>query len=309
MASIASSPVVTSLVTSNSASVQPKKFLDLCIEQLDPSVANALESNSYWKDIAGKAAVIGLVALSSLYVSGLVAAGIFYAPVYIAISGCLAIAHLGVVVLAVLVAEYAEEKLTQPSQADAARANDLKETNRYYQVLTGFSLEALQTILSRDGIDWKSIPGMSESPENLNTLKPLIAHHLFWETRIQSLMEEKQNTLQKAQNLTTANYDDNREEIYTLRSQALELEKSVLEAKVKDAFILAAIRQPTMTKTLDDIGYFSKFTQRERAIGNALSDARVNHFFIFNAALAPLTIDEALASTFQISSRILETAQ
>lgn len=309
MTSTALSPVVTQFATtSNAASVQPKKFLDLCIEQLDPSVANTLESDSYWKDVAGKAAIVGSIALSALYIGGLVALGT-YAPIYLAISGCISIAHIGIVVLAVMVTEYVEEKLIQPSQADADRAKDLKVINCHYQVLTGFTLEALQAILLKDSIDWKSIPGMSQNPENLHTLKPLIAFHQFWEVRIQNLKHEKQNTLQAAQDLTTANYDDNREEIDTLRSQALELERSVLESKVKDAFILAVIRQPTTTKTLDDIGYFSKFTQKERAIGNALSDARVNHFFIFNTAIAPITANEVLASTYHLSTRLLEAAQ
>lgn len=309
MASVALSPLVTQLTTTSSAaSAQPKRALDRCIELLDPRAVAKYENAAYWKDVAGKAVIVGFFAL---YVGSL-ATAVIYAPLYLAIGGYFTIAMVGVTILAITVAEYVEEKCFQSSQVSSANADALKEFHRFYQELTPYAPENLQAVLIREmGIAWLSIPGMLQNPENLNTLKPLIAYYRFNVTYLQNMEGQKQSILQEAENLATANYAENREKIYDLRSQALELEKSILELKISIAFTLAAIRQPNLSKSLKDIGDFSQLSPLDGVIGNAVGSTTANTFFAFtNSALAPLTVNEVKqTSVLALSVRLLEASQ
>ena len=149
---------------------------------------------------------------------------------------------------------------------------------------------------------------MTQNPENLTTLKPLIARHQFWEERIENLKKQKADTLIAAQTLAVENYGKNSKKINKLFNQALELEKSALESKVKDAYVLAVIQRPVLRNSLSDIGDFSTFTQKERVIASALG-FKTDQFFIFKDAKAsPLSVDEVQASAITLSTRLLQAA-
>lgn len=289
---------MTQSLTLSAASVPPKTYLDYCNAQLQPSVIKKIESDSYWKEVADATALVAFTTLSA----GFFIAVATYASVSLSIRGCFAIA-LVLLTITIAVAERLEKKWIQPAKADAEHANDLKETNRYYQVLTELPLEALLAILLKAGIDWASIPCLSEKPENIHTLKPLIAHHVFWAMRTKDLEKQKKYALRKAEKLATPNHNESLKEINKLYNQAQGLERSALESKVNDAFVLAAIQRPDLTGSLSDIGSFPTFTRKDRLIDYAI----VNSFFIFkNTAFAPLTVDQITqTSAANLSKRLL----
>lgn len=294
-----SAPVLPS--TPIAAADQPKKYLDICFEQLDPSVLNKYESDAYWKDVAGKAAIAGFIALS---VGTFVVVGI-YAPTFIMITG------ISIMLVATKVDELVKENFFQPSLNAAANAESVKEFKHHYQDLTGYTPENLKAVLQRMGIFWFLIPDMLQNPAKLNELKPLIAYHQYLEGRVQKLKQQKLDVLHRTTELAVINFEQNRKEINKLHKHALKLDKGTLISTVKDAFVLAAIRQPTLRKTLNDIGSFSKLSVQERVIGYALSYPSVNDFFTFrNTAFAPLTVDEIKQkSVADLSVRLLAAAQ
>jgi hypothetical protein len=294
-------PAITATQSANTtlASSQPQKFLDHCIEELDPSAATPFEKQSTLWNVAASAT---LIAFTVLAVSAFIATGIF-APIYIPIAGICALLLLNPV------SEF-YEKFQQYSKDAGARAEQLKEIVRHYDTLKEATPEELQRAIQRTGVTWFQIPGMFQHPENLSTLKPLLARHKFWEGQTQKLEQKSQIALQKAQELSTTNSPENREEIYNLRTGALELQRQALESKVKDAFVLSVLRNPDLTGTLESVGDFSKLSNQERIIGNAVNDASVSALFTFkNTAFAALTADEVKqTSTADLSRRILVAA-
>ena len=301
MASLVASLPAATPSTPIAEAVQPKKYLDRCIEQLDPSALNKSENDAFWYDIAGKALLVGFIALS---VGGFVAVGV-YAPTFLAVTG------IAIMLVAAQVDGFVKESFFQPSQVAASKAEALKEIQRHYQDLTRYAPENIKAVLQKMDIIWFLIPSMLQNPADLNTLKPLIASHQFWQGRIETLKQNRLKTLQKAQDLTSENFDQNRKEIKKLHKRVLELDKMVLISTVKDAFVLAAIRQPTLSKSLEEIGNFSTLTQQERVINNAIGYTTANTFFAFtNSTLAPLTVDEVKqTSTADLSVRLLAAAQ
>ena len=241
----------TSTATGSAASAQLKTYLDVCLEHLHPSVIKKLESEAYWKDAAAKAAKASFTVLS---VGFFIAVGI-YAPLHFAIT------WIGFSALAIKVEEFVQDKWIRPSKYATDCAVVLKEIKKNYQDLTGSSPEDLQSMLHTMDIDWKSIPDMTQNPENLTTLKPLIAQQKFWGKRVLNAKQKKHQALQKVQKLAT-DYVKNKEEIYRLHEHAQKLDKEVLFSTLSQAFIMAVICKPTVTGKLESIGAFSTFHRK-----------------------------------------------
>jgi hypothetical protein len=296
---VATTPVVAqpvALPAQSQAPTQEKKYLDYCVEQIKEDTIKEFESNSsYYSNMAWAS----IIAYSVLAISAFVVTGVF-APVYVPIAGICA--YLG----ANHVFKFYKSR-QQYSESTGAQAGHLKTISNNHQNLAAVTPDQLQWVLLRMGISWLNIPGMVQQPQDLNTLKPLIARHQFWEGHVQGLEQKKQADLQEALRLATENYPENRAKIYDLRTDALEIDRQILEAKVKDAFVLAAIQRPTMTGTIDSIGDFSNLSNQERVIGNAVGDITINKFFNFkNTSFAALTIDEvANANAVVLSQRLL----
>jgi hypothetical protein len=257
-----------------------KTFLDRCNEELNPAVASAFERQRFWWNTAS---TVTLVAFTSFAVGTFFATGIF-APVYVPIAGLCTLLFLEPI-------SRIAQKFQDYAKNAQAQADQLKEINRNLQVLNQTHPVQLQIQLPHMGITW--LPNAAQNPNELNAVKPLIARHQFWQSHIAKLFERKQTVLQEAQNLINESYPNNRKEIYELRATALEIDRQILESKLKNAFTIAALRRPTLRGTLESIGEISSLSMQERVVGNALGDATVNTFFTFrNRAGATLTVDQ-----------------
>lgn len=280
--------MATTVLTGHSAATAPSQtYLQRCIEELEPGNLSSWK----WKSTLWQvAAVATYVAFTVLAIAGLAAAAVF-APVYIPIVALSSIFLLKIV-------QKGHDLLEQWSDQASARAEQLKEISRHFEVLSSATPEQLQQVLQQKGIQWSTIPGMMQDPTHLAQLKPLIARHNFWEGYVQKLEEKKQIKLEEAAKLSQESYADNKNEIYDLRCEALEVEKRAWEGKIKNAFVNAVIRQPAYVGTLEDFGNFTVISGQERAIGNAASAASVNDLFTFKNSLIPtISVDEVKRMT------------
>ena len=267
----------------------PKTYLQQCSEDLAPAVISSFQTKSTLWQVAS---VATLVAFSVLAVSSFCAVGIF-APIYVPIAGLTAVLLLRPVNKAYKLFELWSDEAH-------ARAEQLKDIKSHYLEISPLNSVQLQLNLQQKGIFLSTV---EHSPADLQTLKPLIARHQFWEGHVRDIQTKIQGKLNEATRLTTGN----RAEIYELRCHALELEKQALEAKVKNAFISAVIRRPAFAGTPEDIGTFSKLSAQERAIGNAVNTASVNEFFTFKrSGFAALTADEVKRLTVaELGTRLI----
>lgn len=273
--------MTTTALTHHSAATS-KTYLQQCVDDLDSSHISFWQCKSTrWR----VAAVATYVAFTVLAVGSLAASAVF-APIYIPIIAVSSFFFLKVV-------NRGHDLFEKWSDQAYARIEQLKAISRHHQELTSATPEQIQHTLFQKGVQWFMIPGMMQSPANLARLKPLIARHNFWEGYVRKLEEKKQAKLIEAAKLSTENYEENKNEIYDLRSEALEIEKRALEGKLKNAFVNAVIRQPTYVGTMDGLGCFSIVSGQERAIGNAASAASVNEFFTFKNGRTPaITVGE-----------------
>jgi hypothetical protein len=274
--------MTTSTLTNNSTtSASTQTYLQKCIEDLEPSnISSWNRKSTQWQ----VAAIATYVAFTVLTIGGLAAATAF-APVYIPIVAVSSFFLLKSV-------KVGHDLLESWSVQASARAQQLKEISKHLQELSSATPQQLQQILQQKGIQWFMIPGM-QNPNNLTQLNPLIARHNFWERYVQNLEEKKREKLDEATRLSSESYADNKNEIYDLRCEALEIEKRALEGKLKNAFIHAIIRRPAYTGTLEDLGTITLISGQERGIGNAASAASINDFFTFKNGRTPtISVDE-----------------
>ncbi len=259
----------------------PKSYLQFCEEELNPDLhASYSRKSTLWK----VAAVATLVAFTALMVGVLVASAL-YAPVFFPMIGVCCILPLGQV-------QKVYRLFEKWSDEASERAVQLGAINKHYQELSGSTPSQLQQLLQQKGIN--HVTGMQHNDPNLTSLKPLIARHLFWEGHVEELNKKMQEKLELASKLYNKDYTENKDEIYELRSEALEIEKQVLESKAKNAFINAVIRRPHYTGNLEDLGTFSPLSGQERAIGMQAGAAGSNEFFSFKARSMPaIFYDEA----------------
>lgn len=198
------------------------------------------------------------------------------------------------------------DQFQKNSELAAERAEQLKTTARHYQQLENeiagrqslTEIEALQSIVSKflpgfqQGLALEHIPGMKENPENLKILKPAIAYYRSWKERIENLNQKKQSLIQTAQKLSSDESFISGEKASLLRREALEVDRKILESKVKCAFVMTIIVRPDSTAQLDEIGDFSNSSHEMRAIANAAGDKSLNPFFKFkNKKIAALDAD------------------
>jgi hypothetical protein len=272
----------TSITVNNSPVSSNKTYLQQCVEDMDPSLLSSSEKKSTLWQVAS---IATLVAFTVLAVGGLALCAA-YAPLYIPL----------VAITSAFLLKYAKQgakTLESWSEQARGRAEQLKEISKHYQALSSASRQLVQQALLEKGVAWYTIPGMALNPAGVDTLKPLIARHTFWENRVKKLEEEKSGKLTEATKLAAKNYEANKDTIYELRSEALEVEKIALESKVKNAFINAVIRRPDFKGTLEDMGTFSPMSGQERAIANGTSPASATEFFTFKDGRTPtIAIDE-----------------
>lgn len=255
-------------------------FLQRCQQELDPSLLRSAQCKEIlWKT----AALVTVVAFSVLVVGTFAIALQVGTPALIPIGGVVCLLLVDVV--------QAIHKLFSTWAANATeRVKQLKGINGHYQQLSASNPTQIQHLLQHKGI--YHVTGMQQNDPNLNALKVLIAHHLFWDDYNREWTTKKQEKLDLAAKLHQESYVDNCDEIYELRSEALDFEQQALEAKVKAAFVNAVIRHPQFTRELNDVGTFSPQTGQERAIGMLSGVQSACHFFTFKSNLSPLTYDQ-----------------
>lgn len=263
-----------------------KTYLQQSLEDLEPGNLSSLQQKSTLWQVAS---VATLVAYTALAVTGLGLAAM-YAPIYIPV---LAVASLFLLGPTQKGANVFEEWADQTK----ARAEQIKEISQNFQAMSSATTRDLQQTLQQKGIHWFIVPGMVLNPANIDTLKPLIARHAFWEKRIEKIETNKTSKLTEATKLATENYEKNKEEISRLRVDALNLGKNALESKIKNAFINAVIRRPDFKGALENVGTFSPMTGPEQAIGTAVGATSAAELFTFKkGGVAALTIDEVKRS-------------
>jgi hypothetical protein len=268
-------------MATSALSASSQTYLQRCTEDLQPSNLSSWNPNSWsWKSTQWQVAAVATYVAYTVFAVGGLAAAAAFAPVYIPVVAISSIFLLKFV-------QKGHDLFERWSDRASAHAGQLKAISRYLQELSSATPEQLQQILQQKGIQWFTIPGMLQNPNDLTRLKPLIARHNFWETHIQTLQENQQKKLNEAARLSSESYADNKNEIYDLRCEALEIEKRVLEGKLKNAFINAVIRRPTHIGTLEDLGSITAISGQERAIGNATSATSVNDFFTFKNGRTP----------------------
>lgn len=284
---VASQPIATPPPT---PPVPAQRFLDDCVQGLNPQVAENFSYQS-WKH--GKIAQV--IPYFYLAASGavIITAGIF-APTFMYVVGA----------CAVLFAQHAlhlRERFCESSQWYNERASQLNETRRYYEALQPMPDDQLQNLLRELNISWMSIPDMTQHPEQLTTLKPLIACHQYWQNREQNLTTAKDHNLQEVQNL------QDQDEVRQTIIKAIKLDRLALEAKVNDAFILAAVRRPTLTGNLMNIGQFTALSAEDQMLFRLARRAPDSNFFNFNnSSITALTVDDVRDnSASDLSLRLL----
>lgn len=273
-------------VSVGTSTLPTKTYLQQCVEELEPSNLSSLQRKSTLWQVAS---VATLVAYTALAMTGLGLAAM-YAPIYIPVLAVGSLFLLGPTQKGANVFEkWADEA--------NARAEQIKEISQNCQAMSSATPQDLQQTLQQKGIPWFTIPGMVLNPANIDTLKPLIAHHAFWEKKIEKIETDKTSKLTQATKLATENYEKNKEEINELREDVLNLEKNALESKIKNAFINAVIRRPDFKGALENLGTFSPMTGPEQAIGAAVGATSAAELFTFkNGRVAALTIDEVKRS-------------
>jgi hypothetical protein len=271
----------------------PKTYLQRCEEDLNPELASSFDKAAAQLKMKETAT---LVAFTTLVIGGIIATSL-YTPVFIPVTGFSAL------FLVEPVNRVCHSFKTQAKQA-SGRADQLRAVSRHYQTLAQSTPLELQQILERKGI--YIIPGMQRNDPRLTSLKPLIARHMFWEEHAESLQKRATEKLDEAAKTDKKNSAEDREEIFTLRSEALEWEREALESKCKNAFINAVIHHSNFTGTFTDMGALSPLSGQERAIEAVQGVRNANHFFNFkNSAIPPILYSEAKhCPVFVLGSRM-----
>lgn len=276
-----------SLIAANSAAtststVSKINYLDRCIEEFNPSNAEDAASKILWEDRKSTlwkvAAYASLVVFAILAVGAFITTGILF-PVYIPIAGICTLLLLNPV-------HQFYKRFQSYADQSQGRADQFRSIENHFKDLTGKTSAELAQIVFQKGI-------VLNDAATLEQVKPLIARHLFWEDHTKKIDAQKQAELDKAQKLSNDNSIEHRQEIYDIRTIALELENRALECKVKNAFINAIIRRPDFAGTLTDVGEISPLLSQERILGQAAGDTSVDQFFTFaNKTIAPLSLND-----------------
>jgi hypothetical protein len=257
------------------AAAPEKTYLQRMTESLDPQRIQAEEDIASRWSFAAKATAVFFSVLS---LGGVIATAVLFSHLIVPVTlgavgllGCAAIASH-------LLQNEADEILEQVAEPKAISAH-----------LPAFSEpQQIQQYLAQNGIG-------NQRPEDLLRLKPVIAYHQYQHTLFEKHTRQAQENCQKANRIaaeTAAKPEPNLELQKDLLNATFNRicsdcqESLALQAKMKMAFITAAIVRPNYTGDLETIGM--DFNLNFFHIGNP-----ANHIFIFkNRNLAPITVAE-----------------
>ena len=258
------------------AAIPPEKTcLQRMTEYLDPERIQAEEDTASPWSFAAKvtAAFFSVVALGSVIATAVLFSHLIV-PVTLGAVGMLGCAAI----VSHLFQDKAEEILEQIEEPKAVSAH-----------LPAFAApQQIQHYLTQNGIG-------NQRPEDLLRLKPLLAHHAYLHTLVEKHTGKAQEHFQKA-NRIAAETTLKPEQSFEIQKGLLDVtfwricsddqESDALKAKIKMAFINAAILCPDYKDDLETIGM--NFNRNLFHLGNP-----ANHIFIFkNRNLAPITVAE-----------------
>src|SRR5581483_1557081 len=274
-----SRPSATQLIGSLIAN--DKSLLSDSIRDLDPSKVCTYKTHStLWMIAAG----VTFVAFTALASSTFFYAGMFL-PTYVPFVG------IGVLLLAMPVANLVKNFLeySEVSRKEGIKYSKL-QTN--FEKINAKSVQLLQNDLAARGIVWHQIPSIQRTnPESLSKLNPILARAQYLDEKMQEELLLKQNLTQQARDLASANFSENRQKVYDLRSAALFAEDRALQTKVSAAFANAVLRNPNYKGDLDDIATLTNVGYHERVLGEALNEpTAISEFIKFkNRNFTPIT--------------------
>lgn len=278
------------------AAAAQKTFLDRCVETIDPKVASRLSLRSTMWNVAAVASLVAFTAISML---AFVATNLF-APVYVPITGISILLLLGL-------AKQGYEKLVSKADTASEKANQLKKINEKFHALDKASVQDIQHGLMQRGINWCTIPGMFQKPDDLLKLKPLMARQDYWSDYCGKLEEKKQAKLAEIAELV--NHGDSiepTEKIFNKRREVLFIEQAQLQTKVNAAFINAVMRRPTFTGDEDAVYRIPHILPEQRIMCDAFGDRKGREFLIFRNDVMPAftTDDVKRLSVAEMGERI-----
>ncbi|GEM_PF-5330356 len=262
-------------------------YLDLCKSELDPSLAMIYSKES---ELEANLALVYCVAFPIIIATSLAITATF-APVFLIVTGFTAL-----LLIYPLKEIYSNTAIN--AELKEARFRQLKSLQKHYESLAQATPAQIQQMLKEKGIDF--VIGMGQNDPQLTTLKPMLARYLFWEERITELKKSQEKKLRRAETLTTENAEQNKIAISNLQRDALNIESQLVTAKVKCAFVNAALFHPTCKGCLENIGTFSTLSGEERAIALGAKASKANDFFLFNQPhLSAITFEDAKRCTIR----------
>lgn len=286
---------------SNSISLNSQNttnYIDICKSELDPNYVTHYTNES---NRLSNRALIYAVAFPVIIATSIALVAAF-APPFLIVTGFTAL-----LLISVVHKIYCD--LTLKSELTQERANQFKSIQEHHESLTNATPAQIQQMLKEKGIDF--VIGIRQNDQQLATLKPVLARHLFWEERIDQLKKSQEKTLKQVNKLTAQNTQGNKAAISALQGDVLNLESQLVTAKVKCAFVNAALFNPTCKGRLEDLGTFSTLSGQERAVALAASASKANDFFLFNQPnLSAITFEDAKRSTIrQLGMRLYPNIQ
>lgn len=277
----------------------PTNILEKCKAELDPQLRESFDRESFWWQAAH---ITAQLALSLFVVGGFIATALYAAPfIPLAGIGALVIYKTG---------SQAIKSLKKSSEEAHLRTDQLGQIRKYYDALCQTPDQELRAKLRTAGITTlagHSVANSRALPENyLRTLAPLFARYVYWMNQTADLDKQGTDLIRFA---AKEKEEKNR---FKALSKAAEIESLILESKIKNAFIGAAIQFPcSVNVSLDDIGEFSPLSGQERAIQRQIGIADAENVFTFHSAnIAPIGFAEAKnLSVPELALRILPVLQ
>lgn len=311
MSAVFGSPNVSAVPVQSQSPAQPKNYLNACTKQVDPkAISEASRKSILWK-VAACTSAIALAILSlGAYVTGLVGVltGVLM-PGFIFV-GIAVAAGLGFAAAKVF------EKCMKQANTHESFLKKSKELVVHHTPLKNMSAENLQAHLAQRGIAWQEIPGMTQNPEALKSLTPIIARLDLLQSRLEKLTQERESKIAELNRLiVSANPTINRpkpeieSKIFDLRLDIVCLAGTILRSKIEVAFANAAIYRPGFNGVPFDAGLF-QWCDISHGL-SAIADGNPNNnLFYFNKqGLAPITRQEASdASIADLRVRVLASA-
>lgn len=279
----------TTLPQSTSAIAPSNSFFNRCIEDLSSEKVSASAWHSKLWMVASGAA---FVAFTVLAVAAFTIAGL-YAPLYAPFIA------IGALIGAVPVVNVVEKFLKNANSCEA-EANKYLSIQHYNEELNAKDPVATQVELIKRGVNLLEIPGKDiNRPEDYASLRPILAQAEYLDSKIQEDLNIKEALAKDANALIQANYAENQQKIYELRTTALFTEGRAMQTKIEAAFVNAVLRRGDFNGTMHDVASVTPVTYFDRILGNALDDGTVvNEFVTFkNNTVAPITYHEVKTMT------------